>query len=70
MPNQEDLLSKSPQIISVGLGIFAETLEELGFPVVQVDWRPPAGGDQRLAGLLSRLEQGGSPGPELDPEVH
>ena len=70
MQNQEDLLSKSPVIISVGLEIFAETLKELGFSMVQVDWRPPAGGDQRLAGLLSRLEQGGSQGPEPGRDVH
>jgi len=50
----------------VGLELFAETLEELGVPVVQVDWRPPASGDQRLADLLSRLQkasgQGSDPG--------
>ena len=66
MPTQkkQNLLILAPITISVGLEIFAETLEELGFPVVQVDWRPPAGGDQRLAGLLSRLEQSGRQAPE------
>ena len=56
MQSRKDLLGLKPAIVSVGLEVFAETLSELGFQVVQVDWRPPAGGDQRLAGLLSRLE--------------
>ena len=49
-------MGQEPRIVNVGVEDFAETLSELGFEVVQVDWRPPAGGDQRLAGLLSRLE--------------
>ena len=57
MANKQDLLGMEPRVISVGLEIFAETLEELGVPVVQLDWRPPAAGDQRLVDLLSRLEK-------------
>jgi len=43
------------KVINVGLEGFAETLEGLGVPVVHVDWRPPAGGDPHLAGLLAKL---------------
>ena len=50
-----DLLASELKVINVGLEGFAETLEGLGVPVVQVDWRPPAGGDARLAGLLAKL---------------
>lgn len=59
IPDKRDLLTDSPKVINVGLEVFADTLNELGFPVVQVDWRPPAGGDQRLTDLLSRLERFG-----------
>lgn len=41
--------------INVGLEAFAQSLRAQGAEVVQVDWRPPAGGDDRLAGLLKRL---------------
>ncbi len=51
----KDLLAGELKVINVGLEGFAETLEGLGVPVVQVDWRPPAGGDARLAGLLAKL---------------
>ena len=61
LPGTNDLLGATPRTINVGLEVFADTLQELGFPVVQVDWKPPAGGDQRLAELLSRLEQSGNP---------
>jgi FdrA protein len=41
--------------INVGLGMFAESLRAQGVQVVQVDWVPPAGGDQQLADLLDEL---------------
>ncbi|MFQ5775062.1 MAG: hypothetical protein ACE5GS_11135 [Kiloniellaceae bacterium] len=51
-----DAFLKSPlRIINVGLGGFARELEALEVPVVQVDWSPPAGGDPKLADLLSKL---------------
>ncbi|MEK6712496.1 MAG: fdrA domain protein [Nitrospinota bacterium] len=52
------LLPEGPlRVVNVGLELFAEELRAEGVEVVQVDWRPPAGGDQRLAGLLERLEE-------------
>jgi FdrA protein len=44
-----------PRVINIGLQLFAEQLLACGAPVVHVDWRPPAGGDVRLARLLERL---------------
>ena len=46
----------APRVVNVGLELFADTLTRLGVPVARVDWRPPAGGDPRLAALLARLE--------------
>jgi hypothetical protein len=40
----------------MGLGVFADELAAAGVPVLAVDWRPPAGGDLRLAALLAALE--------------
>jgi len=45
-----------PRVITLGLEIFPAELARLGVPVAAVDWRPPAGGDPRLAALLARLE--------------
>ncbi len=41
--------------INVGLEIFAESLKDQGAEVVWVDWRPPAGGNERLASILARM---------------
>lgn len=49
-------LPKAPlQVINVGLEKFSEDLEKLDVHVIHVDWRPPAGGNAKLAGLLSKL---------------
>ena len=49
------LLSRPPRVANVGLEGFARDLRAAGASVVQVDWRPPAGGDARLAALLGKF---------------
>jgi hypothetical protein len=44
------------RVINIGLEVFAEDLEAAGVEVVQVDWRPPSGGNSQLAALLASLE--------------
>ncbi len=43
------------RVANVGVALFAESLRDQDVPVVQVNWRPPAGGDRRMAGLIGRL---------------
>jgi FdrA protein len=50
-----ELLTEPIVVINLGLRKFAESLEEQDVEVVQVDWTPPAGGDQELIDLLHRL---------------
>jgi FdrA protein len=51
-----ELFAKPVSVINVGLEIFSESLRAQGAEVVAVDWRPPAGGDERLANLLARMK--------------
>ncbi len=51
-----ELFAGDLRVVNLGLESFAENLASRGVRAVQVDWKPPAGGDERLAGLLSRLE--------------
>jgi FdrA protein len=51
----EELLREQLVIINVGLRGFAESLEQQDVEVVQVDWIPPAGGDQEMIDLLEKL---------------
>lgn len=41
--------------INVGVESFAESLKDQDAEVIQVDWRPPAGGNEKLAALLERM---------------
>ena len=49
------LLQAPPRVINVGLERFAEDLAAQRAAVQHVQWSPPAGGDVRLADLLSKL---------------
>ena len=43
--------------INIGLESFAENLTAQAAPVIQVDWRPPAGGNERLMSILERMKK-------------
>ena len=49
------ILSGQLVVINIGLRGFAESLEDQEVDVVQVDWTPPAGGDQEMIDLLENL---------------
>jgi FdrA protein len=49
------LLCEQVKVVNVGLNIFHKAIVEQEGSSVQVDWRPPAGGDTRLAALLSKV---------------
>ncbi len=50
-----NLLDEPVKVINIGLEGFSRELSQQGVDVVQVDWTPPAGGDPKLAELLSKL---------------
>ena len=52
---RDTLLGQPLKVINVGHEGLAQDLERQGVAVVRVDWRPPAGGDPKLADLLSKL---------------
>jgi len=41
--------------INAGLESFTDSLMAQGAPVIQVDWQPPAGGDEKLMAILERM---------------
>jgi FdrA protein len=43
-------------VVNVGLESFYDSLTAQGAPAVQVEWRPPAGGDETLAAILARMK--------------
>lgn len=45
------------RVINMGLEGFSEDLRKAEVAVIQMDWRPPAGGDRKLIALLDSLEE-------------
>jgi FdrA protein len=50
-------LKQPPAAINVGLETFYDSLVSQGARAIQVEWRPPAGGNERLASLLARMKK-------------
>ena len=44
------------RVINIGIEGFAADLKAAGVEVIQLDWRPPTGGDVRLTSLLASLQ--------------
>ena len=51
----DELLKRSPVVVNIGVGDFAETLRRQSVRVIQVNWSPPAGGDTEMMNLLGKL---------------
>ena len=51
----QELFSSSPVVINVGPRLFGEALEKQQVEVIQVDWKPTAGGDQQMLDILAML---------------
>ena len=49
-------LHQTLSAINVGLESFAENLIAQGVPTIHVDWKPPAGGNEKLISILERMK--------------
>ena len=52
----KNILEDKLRVVNIGLEVFAEELRSEEIPVVQMDWRPPTGGNTRLSALLAELD--------------
>jgi hypothetical protein len=60
------LFDEELAVVNIGVAAFAENLRQVGTRVVDVDWRPAAGGDPSvLRALDACLDAGGSVRPEV-----
>ena len=50
-----DILKRDPAVLNLGVGTFAEAIGAAGAAVVDVDWRPPAGGSREAGMDLAAL---------------
>ena len=56
LPVPPDAVQGPVAAVNVGLESFYDSLVAQGAAAVQVEWRPPAGGDEKLAGILARMK--------------
>ena len=56
-PVNLEQLTQPLAAINVGLESFYESLTSQGAQAVHVEWRPPAGGNERLASLLAKMKK-------------
>jgi FdrA protein len=63
VPVPLEALGPSIAVINAGLESFHDSLAAQGAAVLQMDWRPPAGGDDRMAALIARMSGGPGTGP-------
>lgn len=55
MEKENKLFETSLKVINIGLERFNDAVKEQGTASVQVEWRPPAGGNPRLQEILEIL---------------
>jgi FdrA protein len=51
----QELFHSELVVINIGSRVFANALEKQEVEVVQVDWKPVAGGDKEMQDILSLL---------------
>jgi len=56
-PVNLEQLNQPLAAINVGLESFYESLVSQGAQAIHVEWRPPAGGNEKLASLLARMKK-------------
>ncbi|MFA5524471.1 MAG: hypothetical protein WDA24_08935 [Tissierellales bacterium] len=56
MSKINELFNKEVKVINIGLESFYNDLKKQKVSVTHVNWRPAAGGNKKLASLLSRLK--------------
>lgn len=61
MDSKAAVLDREVRVINIGIERFSDDLKEANVPVVQMDWRPPAGGNRKLIELLDSLNEESGP---------
>jgi len=54
-PADLSILQKPLMAINLGLESFAANIEDQDAPVIHVEWRPPAGGNEKLMSILEKM---------------
>ncbi len=50
-----NLLAEQLKVVNIGISTFADDLHSQNIEVINVDWKPPAGGDEEMLKLLEKV---------------
>ena len=50
------VFEKPLKVVNLGLESFYQDLKRQSVETIHVDWRPPAGGNEKMLGLLGKLK--------------
>lgn len=53
----EAILYEEIEVVNIGLSAFANDLHRQGRSVIQVDWKPIAGGNRELVRIVERIKE-------------
>jgi hypothetical protein len=54
--NTPNIFTEPLRVVNIGIEGFSDDLKAAGVEVIQLDWRPPTGGNARLTSLLASLQ--------------
>ncbi len=57
MKNIKTLFNSELKVVNVGLEGFYKSVVDQGTVGAHVEWRPPAGGNEKLLAILAKLNQ-------------
>jgi hypothetical protein len=52
---KKTILTEKLKVVNIGISTFADDLRSQDVEVINVDWKPPAGGDIEMLRLLDKL---------------
>ncbi|SKC42534.1 fdrA domain protein [Maledivibacter halophilus] len=56
MEKIKELFKKELNVVNIGLESFYMDLKKQNKKAIHLDWKPPAGGNEKMASLLSKLK--------------
>lgn len=56
MSQLNELFKKELKVVNFGIESFYQDLKGQNKPVIHVEWKPVAGGNKKMASLLSKLK--------------
>lgn len=51
------IFNENLKVINIGIESFFDSMKDQSIPVVHVEWKPPAGGNEKLMDILEKLKK-------------